>query len=61
MEKNEKIKRVRILSRRDYFYLHDVDTDERLKGSHGSEADGGFETRQAAVESAKFHGYEIMD
>jgi hypothetical protein len=57
----EKVKKVRILSRRGYFYLHDADTDERLKGCHGSEADGGFETREAAVESAKYHGYEIID
>jgi hypothetical protein len=56
----ENPKKVRILSRRGFFYLHDAKTDERLKNCHGSDPDGAFETEQAAIESAKHHGYEII-
>jgi hypothetical protein len=57
----EKIRKVMILSRRGYFYLQDVETDERLTGCHGSEDEGAFETKEAAIESAKYHGYEIKE
>lgn len=57
----EKIKKVLIMERRGYFYLQDVDTDERLKNCHGSSADGSFETKEAAMESARYHGYEIKE
>jgi hypothetical protein len=57
----EKVKKVFILSRRGFFYLHDAETEERLKGCQGASADGAFETKEAALESAKFHGYEIKE
>jgi hypothetical protein len=59
--KLEKIKKVFILSRRGFFYLQDVETDERLKNCHGCGDEGSFETREAAIESAKYHGYEIKE